>query len=267
MFFGTKFMRVEKVRTETISAKIARQIESNILSGDLGKGEKLPSERDLAEQFDVSRPSIREAINKLEAKGIIYKVPGGGSYICETLGASFTDPLLELLVNNQDAAFDMLEMRYAIEGLSAYLAALRATEEDKELIQKRYDELLEANKHQNTKVEAACDVNFHLSIAMATHNPMLLHIMQSLFNVLQKSISITLIDLFKDSAHRIDIKDQHSEILDMVLKNDATAAKFAMQKHLSWVESCITKLRNEEKHEKIYFNRENTLANLVKVDE
>lgn len=257
-------MRVEKVRTETISDKIARQIEDNILSGGLDKGEKLPSERDLAEQFEVSRPSIREAINKLQAKGIIEKIPGGGSYICETLGASFTDPLLELLANNQDASFDMLEMRYAIEGLSAYLAALRATKEDKELIQQRYDELLEASSDNNPKKAAAFDVNFHLSIAMATHNPVLLHIMQSLFDVLQKSISLTLIDLFKESAHREDIKNQHTEVLNMILTNDAEAAKIAMQKHISWVESCITTLRKEDKNEKVYFNRENTLANLVK---
>ena len=96
-------MRVDKVKTETISDKIARQIEDNILNGGLHAGEKLPSERALAEQFDVSRPSIREAINKLQARGIIAKTHGGGSYICETLGASFTDPLLELLVNNRDA--------------------------------------------------------------------------------------------------------------------------------------------------------------------
>ncbi|MGK0272514.1 MAG: GntR family transcriptional repressor for pyruvate dehydrogenase complex [Cocleimonas sp.] len=258
-------MRVEKVKTETISDMIARQIEDNILSGGLNNGEKLPSERDLAEQFEVSRPSIREAINKLQAKGIIKKVPGGGSYICETLGASFTDPLLELLANKQDAPFDMLEMRYAIEGLSAYLAALRATKEDKELIQQRYDELLEANINENTKKEAACDVNFHLSIAMATHNPVLLHIMQSLFSVLQKSISLTLIDLFEDSIHRKDIKEQHTEILNMILTNDGEAAKTAMQKHLSWVESGVANLRNENKNQ--YMNREKTLANLVKGNE
>lgn len=257
-------MRVEKVKTETISDKIARQIEDNILDGGLENGEKLPSERDLAEQFDVSRPSIREAINKLQAKGIIEKIPGGGSYICENLGASFTDPLLELLASNQDAPFDMLEMRYAIEGLSAYLAALRATKEDKELIQQRYDELLEASTDKNPKKAAAFDVNFHLSIAMATHNPVLLHIMQSLFNVLQKSISITLIDLFKEAEHRDDIKNQHSEVLNMILNNDAEAAKVAMQKHISWVESCITTLRSEHKNEKKYFSRDKTLANLMK---
>jgi len=259
-------MRVEKVKAETVSDKIVVQIEKNILDGGLIKGEKLPSERDLAEQFDVSRPSIREAIHKLQAKGIIYKVPGEGSYICETLGASFTDPLLELLINNKDAAFDMLEMRYAIEGLSAYLAALRATDEDKALIQKRYDELLAAHEQQDTKIEAECDVNFHLSIAMATHNPMLLHIMESLFNVIQKSISITLIDLFKDSARRLNIDEQHSEILNSILTNDSATAKLAMQKHISWVESCITKLRNEGNKDQVYINRNDTLANLVKIN-
>ena len=149
-------MRVEKVKTETIADKIAQQIEENILDGGLNKGDKLPSERDLAEQFEVSRPSIREAINKLQAKGIIEKIPGGGSYICETLGSSFTDPLLEILAKNQDAPLDMLEMRYAIEGLSAYLAALRATQEDKKLIQQRFDELIEAHTHGDKKREAEC---------------------------------------------------------------------------------------------------------------
>jgi len=260
-------MRVEKVKTETISDKIALQIEENILSGGLSKGEKLPSERDLAEQFEVSRPSIREAINKLQAKGIIYKIPGGGSYISETLGASFTDPLLDLLVNNQDAPFDMLEMRYAIEGLSAYLAALRATEEDKKLIQQRYEELSTNADYKDAKQSAASDVNFHLAIAMATHNPVLLHIMQSLFEVLQKSISITFVDLQNETAYREDIhkfKKQHKEVLDMILNNDAAAAKTSMQKHISWVESRITALRLEDKNEKKYINRENTLVNLVK---
>jgi len=255
-------MRVEKVKNETLTDKIARQIEDNILTGYLNKGEKLPSERDLAQQFDVSRPSIREAINKLQAKGIIYKIPGGGSYICETLGASLTDPLLELLINNEDSAFDMLEMRYAIEGLSAYLAALRATEEDKALIQKNFDKLIEAHKKKDTKAEAECDVNFHLSIAIASHNPMLLHIMQSLFQTLQKSISITLSDLFKQDTHRKAVKSQHTEVLDMILKNDAKTAKRAMQKHLSWVESCITESRTKKTQEPT-FDRHDTLANLL----
>lgn len=257
-------MRVEKVKNETISDKIARQIEENIVNGNLDKGEKLPPERDLAEQFDVSRPSVREAINKLQARGIIYKVPGGGSYICETLGSTFTDPLVEMLIKNPDAAFDVLEMRYAVEGLSAYLAALRATEEDKSLIQKKYDKLQQAHKLKDTKAEAESDVNFHLAIALATHNPMLLHIMQSLFNVLQKSISITLMDLFKEESQRQNVNDQHSKVLDMILKNDAEAAKASMQEHIAWVVSCTTEFRDQEKSKEMIFDRADTLAKLLK---
>ena len=124
-------MKFKQIKPVTISEKIAEQIENNILEGALNAGDKLPPERELAIQFDVSRPSIREAINKLQARGLVTKNPGGGTYIDETVGASFSDPLLQLIGSNPDALYDILELRFALEGLSAYGAAERATEADK----------------------------------------------------------------------------------------------------------------------------------------
>ncbi len=255
-------MRVEKIKAETISEKIAKNIEENILNGDLLAGDKLPSERVLAEQFEVSRPSIREAINKLQAKGIIFKIPGGGSYICETLGSSFADPLLTLFAEKQDTLYDMLEMRYAIEGLSAYLAALRATRKDKLDVQEKYQRLLTAHNQNEQTQEAKCDVDFHLSIAMAAHNPVLLHIMQNLFKVLQQSVATNLKGLFIEPSQRSSIIGQHTEVLDAILAGKPNQAMTAMQKHLSWVEIYITKYREERLEESIVINRAETLKNL-----
>lgn len=255
-------MRVEKIKTETLSEKIANQIEKNILSGDLQAGDKLPSERVLAEQLEVSRPSIREAINKLQAKGIIFKIPGGGSYICETLGSSFADPLLTLFAEKQDTLYDMLEMRYAIEGLSAYLAALRSTSEDKESIKRKYNKLLTAHNQNDQAQEAKCDVDFHLSIAVATHNPVLLLIMQNLFKVLQQSVATNLKGLFVEPSQRASIIDQHTEVLEAILESKPNEAMKAMQNHLSWVEIYITKYREERSESDIVINRDETLKKL-----
>lgn len=97
-------------------------------------GEKLPPERELAKQFDVSRPSLREAIQRLEAKGLLLRRQGGGTFVQSSLWQSFSDPLVELLSDHPESQFDLLETRHALEGIAAYYAALRSTDEDKDRI-------------------------------------------------------------------------------------------------------------------------------------
>ncbi|MCV5977052.1 GntR family transcriptional regulator, partial [Escherichia coli] len=89
-----------------------------------------PPERELAKQFDVSRPSVREAIQRLEAKRLLTRRQGGGTFVSENIWKSFSDPLLNLLSSHSETQLDLLESRHAMEGISAYFAALRGTEED-----------------------------------------------------------------------------------------------------------------------------------------
>ncbi len=257
-------MQFQEIKPTTISETIAQQIESNILDGGLVAGDKLPAERELAKQFNVSRPSIREAINKLQAKGIVTKTPGGGTYVADTVGTSFSDPLLDLIANNPDASYDMLELRYAVEGLAAYFAAQRCTEADKDLIRLRHDELDLAHKNDDSKAEATADVNFHLSIAEAAHNPVLLHIMRNLFNVLQQSVVISFKDLFSQPDPEETIPHQHKAVMEAVLNNDAEGAMKAMQTHIAWVETRLVKLRQDRSNNQRHINRGNNLKDLNK---
>nr|GFD08776.1 hypothetical protein [Tanacetum cinerariifolium] len=94
---------------------IVEQLERMILEGTLRAGERLPAERALAEQFGVSRPSLREAIQKLTAKGLLISRQGGGNYVVESLGSTFSDPLLHLLESSADAQRDLLEFRHTLE--------------------------------------------------------------------------------------------------------------------------------------------------------
>lgn len=100
------------------------------MEGTLSPGQQLPPERELAKQFDVSRPSVREAIQRLEAKRLLTRRQGGGTFVSENIWKSFSDPLLNLLSSHSETQLDVLESRHAMEGISAYFAALRGTEED-----------------------------------------------------------------------------------------------------------------------------------------
>ena len=134
-------MSFNQVRQRRLSDDIVERLEGMILEGTLKAGERLPAERVLAEQFGVSRPSLREAIQKLVAKGMLVSRQGGGNYVIETLGSTFSDPLLQLLENNPEVQRDLLEFRHTLEGSCAYYAALRATELDRERLKTAFDAL------------------------------------------------------------------------------------------------------------------------------
>ncbi|MGO3395678.1 MAG: GntR family transcriptional regulator, partial [Serratia proteamaculans] len=113
-------MAYSKIRQPKLSDVIEQQLEHLILEGTLRPGEKLPPERELAKQFDVSRPSLREAIQRLEAKGLLLRRQGGGTFVQTNLWQSFSDPLAELLADHPESQFDLLETRHALEGIAAY---------------------------------------------------------------------------------------------------------------------------------------------------
>ncbi|STT50592.1 transcriptional regulator PdhR [Klebsiella pneumoniae] len=127
-------MAYSKIRQPKLSDVIEQQLEFLILEGTLRPGEKLPPERELAKQFDVSRPSLREAIQRLEAKGLLLRRQGGGTFVQSRLWQSFSDPLVELLSDHPESQFDLLETRHALEGIAAYYAALRSNDEDRDRI-------------------------------------------------------------------------------------------------------------------------------------
>ena len=132
-------MGFDQIRQRRLSDDIVEQLEGMILEGTLKSGERLPAERALAEQFGVSRPSLREAIQKLSAKGLLVSRQGGGNYVAASLGSTFSDPLLQLLESNPEAQRDLLEFRHTLEASCAFYAALRATEMDRERLRLAFE--------------------------------------------------------------------------------------------------------------------------------
>ena len=120
-------MPFQPVRMEKLSQGVIRQIELLILRGLLRPGERLPSERELAERMGVSRPSLREAIAGLQERGLLVTRAGAGVYVADMLGSAFSEALVRLFSSHEEAVFDYVSFRRDLEGMAAERAAFSSS--------------------------------------------------------------------------------------------------------------------------------------------
>jgi len=243
-------MKFEKVKPSRLSDTIVEQLEDMIVKGILKPGDRLPTERALAEQMGVSRPSLREALTRLEAKGLILSRRGEGTFVTDLLSAGFKNPLVDLLQKDPEAMFDVLELRRGLEELAAAYAAKRATPADRSLIERRYNALVANRQRGELETEAKADAEFHIAIAEASHNVALIHIMRSLFDLLNDHIAQNLRRLYVSQENRDVVAGQHQDILRAVLNGDEAAARTAARKHLTFVTKSMRDLRAEQTRER-----------------
>ena len=129
-----------KIVHDRTADTVIRQIEDLILDGVLRPGDRLPAERELAVEIDVSRPILRDALKELEARGLVSSRPGEGTYVAQVLGTVFEPAMVELVRRHPRAVSDYLEFRREVEGLASAFAAERATPADIAIL----DRLMEA---------------------------------------------------------------------------------------------------------------------------
>ena len=243
-------MVYQPVRQPRIADVITERLESMILEGSLAPGQRLPPERELAERFGVSRPSLREAIQKLAARGLLNSRQGGGTFVNDELKSGYSDPLLEMLLRHDEFHLDLLEFRDALEGLSAYYAALRSTPADKRLLKRRFTELetcyAEPTLQDDPYREAKADAAFHLAIAESGHNVLLLHTIRGIFHLLEKSIASSLVHLFERPGSREQLMNQHRALLEAILEGRAEEAQARAHEHLAFVEQGLYELERAE---------------------
>ena len=225
---------------------IAEKIETLIVEGSLKPGDRLPAERTLAENFGVSRPSLREAIQKLQSRGLLKTRPGGGTTVEANLNPEFVDPLVSFFQEHPESRFDVLEVRHSLEGNAAWHAAIRATDEDKEHIKDCYEKMIGLHGGKDPMDEARADAEFHLSIVEASHNLVLLHMMRGLFTLLQNSISHNLDKLYTLPRVFEPLSNQHRVLMEAVIAGDPEAARQAAQNHLAFVEDSLQDIDKEE---------------------
>lgn len=239
-------MSFDRVKSPKLSDAIVLQLEARILEGTLKPGERLPPERELAQRLDVSRPSLREALQKLETLGLVETRQGGGTYVSPVLAPTLTDPLVQLFQRHPETVYDLLEFRQALEGIAAYYAAVRATEADREILERRSAAMEDAHRREDPVSEAEADAELHLSIAEAAHNVVLLHIMRGLFDLLRRGIVSSRERLYTREGVREVLLRQHRELCQAVLEGNSDAARTAAHDHLVFVEGTLREIDREE---------------------
>lgn len=222
------------IKPKKVSSQIAEQIRSSILAGEFSPGDKLPPERELAEMFGVSRPSVREALNILAAAGLVESYQGGGTVVKSLVETTTGPPLSELIKVEQERALDVIEVRKCMEAWTAYYAAQRALPEDL----RRLDAIVAEMERnlEGLKPSQDLDANFHIIIAQATHNIVWLHLMQSIFDAMKEfQQSVWRAVYLTEEDHRI-LFGHHREVFEAIWDKDAERARDAMLRHLTFAE-------------------------------
>lgn len=244
-------MPFQKIEPEKLSGAVTRQIEQLILRGILRPGERLPSERELADRMGVSRPSLREAIADLQSRGLLATRAGAGIFVADVLGSAFSDALIQLFATHDEAVLDYLSFRRDMEGLAAERAARLASDTDLQVIDTIYTKMQSAHAKRDPTDEARLDADFHLSIIEASHNVVMLHMMRSMYQLLREGVFYNRQVMFKQRTTRDELLEQHAAINAALQSRDPAAARHAIEAHLDFVRTCLIDNARAEANENI----------------
>jgi len=219
-------MSFEIIKRQSTLEVIIQQIKDQIKKGILKPGEKLPSERKLADLLGVSRASIREAIQALAFSGYLEVIQGKGTYILEI--ATQYDEIVNFFSEFSNYSLDsLMEARIMLEGEFARLAALNASQEEIDVIERVFNEIANSKDLNTFFVK---DLEFHLTIAKATHNPIMNGIMKIIGEMLYKETQ-KIIEISKDT--RVNTIETTRNLVQAIKQRNAEQAKELMSEHIS----------------------------------
>ncbi len=233
------FSAIEAPPRARLSDVVADEIERQIVAGALRPGDALPAERELSRQLAISRPSLREALLKLEARGILAVRRNAGYTVADVTAPALTDPLLRLMAGHPRAVADVLELRQGLETLAAALAALRASEADLANMEEAAVESEIAQRAGDAALAADWDARFHLAIAEAAHNVALVHLMRGMFEVMRENVRRAREALLVRDDGPDLLPSQHRVLLEAIRRHDPEAAVAAAEEHLRFIREGI----------------------------
>jgi GntR family transcriptional repressor for pyruvate dehydrogenase complex len=230
------------VRTSRLYEQILQQIEDAILKGTLKPGDQLPAERELAQQFGVSRTAVREAVKALREKGLVEAYSGRGTFVTDGTSQAVRQSLdLMMKIGQPGGTTHLAEVRAILEPEIAALAAVRAEEEDIATMREAVAVMDRSGLDGDAFIEA--DLDFHLSLAEAAANPLILSLIDSIVGLLREQR----MRVFKVDGGPERGQFHHKRILEAVERRDSEKAREAMRAHLLQVrEDCPVETNEEQ---------------------
>lgn len=227
-------MSFTPIKPKKISTQIAEQIRNSIMSGEFVPGDRLPPERELAEMFGVSRPSVREALNILGASGLVEVLQGGGTTVKSLMEQGSGNALSEMIRIEQERALDVIEVRKCMESWTAYYAAQRALPDDL----RRMADIIDAMRVNLTTLQPSedLDANFHIVVARATHNVVWLHLMQNIFDAMKEFQRGVWRAVYLTEEDQHQLFNHHQAVYQAIRQRDSDRARTLMLEHLGFAE-------------------------------
>jgi GntR family transcriptional repressor for pyruvate dehydrogenase complex len=218
------------VKTSRLFEQIVKQVEDSVLSGQLKPGDQLPAERDLAQRFGVSRTAVREAVKTLREKGLVEAYSGRGTFVTNGTSQAIRQSLdLMIRINQQEGSAHLAELRQVVE---PEIAALAASRIDEQLLSTMREAVAIMDRSlQNPEAFVEADLDFHLALAEAVGNPLILSLLDSIVGLLRAQRT----RIFKVHGGPERGQTHHKRILAAVEKGDSEKARDAMRAHLKQV--------------------------------
>jgi GntR family transcriptional repressor for pyruvate dehydrogenase complex len=223
---------LKQVRIPRVYSVVVEQIRALIESGELKPGDKLPTERSLAEQLGISRSSVREALSALEVLGVIQSRQGLGNYVANHEAADLSEDKFEDLIE-AEGTLEIVEARLLFEPGAAALAAQRRTEADLRALQSCITEMERLVGEGQDSWEP--DWGFHVALANACHNPMV----TALADVITQRVRGRLWQLMREQNYAGEPErprqylERHRRIYQAIVRGDSEAAEDAVRRHLA----------------------------------
>lgn len=227
--------RVSDNSPDSLYAQIVDRIRQWIRDGQLKEGDQLPSERELAQMFDVSRVPVREALKILEFLGAVQHIRGKGVFVKKINISNVLNNIEFMMIDPIHTLSDLFEAREAIEFQATMLAAQRRTDEDLRAMEAAVDEMEQKIKEGKDVVDASAQ--FHNAVIAASHNVILMSINESLGNLLKFSRQKSL----KDASRWHTSLGYHKEIMQKIKEKDGEGAHRLVREHLANAKEYIVK--------------------------
>lgn len=228
-------MEFKPVETKRVYQAVIDQIIEMIREDEIRVGEKLPPERELAEQFGVSRASMREALRVMETMGLLERKPGGGSIVTDLNIGRFLNMLSPIFFKRGGLAIELVELRYLLETRAARLAAANISKEGAAELRSCAERMQEAHAKGDHEAESAVDIELHETLFRLTDNTVLVSAAKFVTDLLEHSVRFGRRVILEGGLNPDELLGQHLEIVDAVIAGDPPRAARAMGQHMQLV--------------------------------